>query len=50
MAKVYFYYAAMNAVYRSYNWGSVPPVPTTVAPASAIPGNSLIEIDLIAYI
>lgn len=43
-------YAAMNAVYRSYNWGSVPPVRTTVAPASGIPGNSLIEIDLIAYI
>lgn len=43
-------YAAMNAVYRSYNWGPVPPVRTTVAPASGIPGNSLIEIDLIAYI
>ncbi len=43
-------YAAMNAVYRSCNWGSVPPVRTTAAPASGIPGNSLIEIDLIAYI
>ena len=43
-------YAAMNAVYRSYNWGPIPPVRTTVAPASGIPGNSLIEIDLIAYI
>ena len=43
-------YAAMNAVYRSYNWGPIPPVRTTVAPASGIPGNSLIEIDIIAYI
>jgi enamine deaminase RidA (YjgF/YER057c/UK114 family) len=43
-------YAAMNAVYRSYNWGPGPPVRTTVAPASGIPGNSLIEIDIIAYI
>jgi enamine deaminase RidA (YjgF/YER057c/UK114 family) len=43
-------YNAMNAVYRSYNWGSIPPVRTTVAPATGIPGGSLIEIDLIAYI
>jgi len=43
-------YNAMNAVYRSYDWGPIPPVRTTVAPASGIPGNSLIEIDVIAYI
>jgi 2-iminobutanoate/2-iminopropanoate deaminase len=40
----------MNAVYRTYDWGSLPPVRTTVAPAAGIPGNSLIEIDCIAYI
>jgi 2-iminobutanoate/2-iminopropanoate deaminase len=28
----------------------VPPVRTTIAPAGGIPGNSLVEIDLIAYI
>src|SRR5579871_1435976 len=39
----------MNTVYKG-RWGSVPPVRTTVAPAGGIPGNSLIEIDLIAYI
>jgi enamine deaminase RidA (YjgF/YER057c/UK114 family) len=43
-------YDRMNAVYRSFDWGTVPPVRTTVAPAAGIPGNSLIEIDLIAYI
>ena len=43
-------YDRMNVVYRSYDWGAVPPVRTTVAPASGIPGNSLIEIDVIAYI
>jgi enamine deaminase RidA (YjgF/YER057c/UK114 family) len=43
-------YDRMNAVYRSFDWGVVPPVRTTVAPAAGIPGNSLIEIDLIAYI
>ncbi len=31
-------------------WGKVPPVRTTIAPAGGIPGNSLVEIDLIAYI
>ena len=41
---------AMNAVYRSYDWGSVSPVRSTVAPAGGIPGNSLVEIDVIAYI
>ena len=39
----------MNTVYKG-RWGSVPPVRTTIAPAGGIPGNSLVEIDLIAYI
>jgi 2-iminobutanoate/2-iminopropanoate deaminase len=43
-------YAAMNEVYKSFDWGDVPPVRTTVAPAAGIPGNSLVEIDVIAYI
>ena len=43
-------YDRMNAVYRSFNWGDVAPVRTTVAPAAGIPGNLLIEIDCIAYI
>jgi 2-iminobutanoate/2-iminopropanoate deaminase len=43
-------YERMNAVYRTYDWGSPPPVRTTVAAAAGIPGNSLIEIDVIAYI
>ncbi|HEY0267225.1 MAG TPA: RidA family protein [Rhizomicrobium sp.] len=43
-------YDAMNKVYRSFNWGDVAPVRTTVSPAAGIPGNSLIEIDVIAYI
>jgi enamine deaminase RidA (YjgF/YER057c/UK114 family) len=43
-------YDRMNAVYRTFNWGDVAPVRTTVAPAAGIPGNSLIEIDVIAYI
>lgn len=43
-------YDAMNKVYASANWGSIPPVRTTVAPAGGIPGNSLVEIDVIAYI
>lgn len=38
----------MNTVYKG-RWGAVPPVRTTVAPAGGIPGNSLVEIDLIAY-
>jgi len=42
-------YAAMNAVYRTYDWGSPPPVRTTTA-AAGVPGESLIEIDVIAYI
>jgi enamine deaminase RidA (YjgF/YER057c/UK114 family) len=43
-------YDAMNKVYATANWGSIPPVRTTVSPAAGIPGNSLVEIDLIAYI
>ena len=39
----------MNTVYKG-RFGSVPPVRTTVSPAGGIPGNSLVEIDLIAYI
>jgi len=39
----------MNTVYKG-RWGSIPPVRTTIAPAGGIPGNSLVEIDLIAYI
>ena len=39
----------MNTVYQG-RWGSIPPVRTMVAPAGGIPGNSLIEIGLIAYI
>ena len=42
-------WARMNTVYAG-RWGKVPPVRTTVAPAGGIPGNSLVEIDLIAYI
>ncbi len=42
-------YAAMNEVYRG-RFGAEPPVRTTVAPAAGIPGNSLVEIDCIAYI
>jgi len=43
-------YDAMNKVYATANWGSIPPVRTTVSPAAGIPGNSLVEIDMIAYI
>ena len=42
-------WAAMNESYKG-RFGSMPPVRTTVAPAGGIPGNSLVEIDLIAYI
>ena len=41
-------YNAMNSVYAQANWGDTPPVRTTVAPAGGIPGDSLVEIDLIA--
>jgi 2-iminobutanoate/2-iminopropanoate deaminase len=43
-------YDAMNKVYHDAPWGNTPPVRTTVAPAAGIPGNSLVEIDMIAYI
>jgi 2-iminobutanoate/2-iminopropanoate deaminase len=43
-------YAAMNSVYATGKWGATPPVRTTVAPAGGIPGDSLVEIDMIAYI
>jgi len=39
---------AMNEVYKG-RFGSEPPVRTTVAPGG-IPGNSLVEMDVIAYI
>jgi len=39
----------MNTSYAG-RWGKIPPVRTTVAPAGGIPGNSLVEIDCIAYI
>jgi 2-iminobutanoate/2-iminopropanoate deaminase len=39
----------MNTVWAG-RWGTVPPVRTTIAAAGGIPGNSLVEIDVIAYI
>jgi enamine deaminase RidA (YjgF/YER057c/UK114 family) len=42
-------YAAMNEVFRGF-FGPEPPVRTTIAAAGGIPGNSLVEIDVIAYI
>ncbi len=42
-------YALMNEVFRG-RFGNEPPVRTTVAPAGGVPGNSLVEIDVIAYI
>jgi 2-iminobutanoate/2-iminopropanoate deaminase len=42
-------YAAMNEVFLG-SFGPEPGVRTTVAPAGGIPGNSLVEIDCIAYI
>jgi 2-iminobutanoate/2-iminopropanoate deaminase len=41
-------YAAMNEVY-STRFGDDPPVRTTIA-AAGVPGNSRVEIDVIAYI
>jgi 2-iminobutanoate/2-iminopropanoate deaminase len=40
---------AMNEVFQG-RFGAEPPVRTTVAPAGGIPGNSLVEMDVIAYI
>ncbi len=42
-------WAKMNTSYAG-RWGKIPPVRTTIAPAGGIPGNSMVEIDLIAYI
>ncbi|MEZ5352600.1 MAG: RidA family protein [Bryobacteraceae bacterium] len=42
-------YAAMNEAFRG-RFGAEPPVRTTVACADGIPGDSLVEIDVIAYI
>jgi 2-iminobutanoate/2-iminopropanoate deaminase len=42
-------YQAMNEVYDG-SFGPEPPVRTTIAAAGGIPGNSLVEIDVIAYI
>src|SRR6266436_4044477 len=42
-------YAGMNEVYQG-RFGSEPPVRTTIAPMGGVPGNSLVEIDCIAYI
>ena len=39
----------MNEVFRG-RFGDAPPVRTTIAAAGGIPGNSLVEIDVIAYI
>jgi 2-iminobutanoate/2-iminopropanoate deaminase len=40
-------YAGMNEVFQG-RFGSEPPVRTTIAAAGGIPGNSLVEIDVIA--
>ncbi|MBI3697676.1 MAG: RidA family protein [Acidobacteria bacterium] len=42
-------YQGMNEVFRG-RFGNEPPVRTTIAAAGGIPGNSLVEIDCIAYI
>jgi enamine deaminase RidA (YjgF/YER057c/UK114 family) len=42
-------YAGMNEVFKG-KFGAEPPVRTTIAAAGGIPGNSLVEIDVIAYI
>jgi len=42
-------YAGMNDVFQG-SFGAEPPVRTTIAAAGGIPGNSLVEIDVIAYI
>jgi enamine deaminase RidA (YjgF/YER057c/UK114 family) len=41
-------YAGMNEVFRG-RFGENPPVRTTIA-AAGVPGNSLVEIDVIAYL
>jgi 2-iminobutanoate/2-iminopropanoate deaminase len=42
-------YAGMNEVFLG-RFGAEPGVRTTIAAAGGIPGNSLVEIDCIAYI
>ncbi|MGH9720822.1 MAG: RidA family protein [Bryobacteraceae bacterium] len=42
-------YAGMNEMFRG-RFGDEPPVRTTIAAAGGIPGNSLVEIDVTAYI
>ena len=42
-------YQAMNDVFRG-RFGGEPPVRTTIAAYGGIPGDSLVEIDVIAYI
>lgn len=42
-------YKAMNEVFQG-RFGDHPPVRTTIAAAGGIPGDSLVEIDVIAYI
>lgn len=42
-------YKEMNEVFRG-RFGEEPPVRTTIAAAGGIPGDSLVEIDVIAYI
>jgi enamine deaminase RidA (YjgF/YER057c/UK114 family) len=42
-------YAGMNEVFQG-SFGDKPPVRTTIAAAGGIPGNSLVEIDVIACI
>ena len=42
-------YDGMNEVFRG-RFGEEPPVRTTIAAAGGIPGNSLVEIDVIAYV
>jgi len=42
-------YKAMNEVFKG-RFGDNPPVRTTIAAAGGIPGDSLVEMDVIAYI
>lgn len=42
-------YKGMNEVYKG-RFGQKPPVRTTVAPRAGIPGDSLVEMDCIAFI
>jgi 2-iminobutanoate/2-iminopropanoate deaminase len=42
-------WAKMNTVYAG-RFGKVPPVRTTIAAAGGIPGDSLVEMDFVAYI